>query len=330
MFIITSLRYNPSLESKTPNDFMKLISIVTACYNEEENVHELYEQVKAQFAKLPQYRYEHIFIDNASTDKTVAELKKIAAKDPNVKIIVNTRNFGHIRSPYHALLQARGDAVISIVADLQDPPNMIPIFLKKWEEGYKIVVGVKPSAEENRLMAAFRRLCYRVFAKLANIKQIKNFTGFGLYDQSVIEVLRTFHEPYPYFRGLVSEIGYEVAEIPYHQPERQHGFTKNNLFTLYDISMLGLTSYSKVPMRIATMAGFGLGALSLLVSVIFLVLKLLFWNSFSFGLAPILIGMFFFASIQLFFIGILGEYIAAIHTQVQDRPLVVEKERVNF
>lgn len=309
---------------------MKRITVVTGCYNEQDNVRELYQQVKAQFAALPNYQYEHIFIDNASTDSTVLILKEIAAQDPAVKIIVNTRNFGHIRSPYYALLQARGDAVISIVADLQDPPTMIPDFLKKWEEGYKIVVGVKPSAEENCLMAAFRRSCYHVFAKLTHIKQIKNFTGFGLYDQQVLEILRRFDDPSPYFRGLVAEIGYEVAQITYHQPKRQHGITKNNFFTLYDMAILGLTSYSKIPMRIATMLGFALGAASLLLSVIFLALKLLFWKIFAFGLAPILIGMFFFASVQLFFIGILGEYIAAIHTQVQHRPLIIEKERINF
>lgn len=303
---------------------------MTACYNEEENVQELYEAVKEQFSLLPQYAYEHIFIDNASTDKTVSILKSIAEKDLNVKVIVNTRNFGHIRSPYHALLQSRGDAVISVVADLQDPPDMIPKFLAKWEEGYKVVVGVKPSAAENPLVAKFRRSCYHIFSKLTSIKQIKNFTGFGLYDKRFIEILREFNEPYPYFRGLVSEVGFEVAEIPYHQPARKHGFTKNNLFTLYDMAVLGLTSYSKTPMRIAAFLGFVLGGLSLLASFIFLALKLIFWNHFGVGIAPMLIGLFFFGSIQLFFIGILGEYIAAIHTQTQRRPLVVEKERINF
>ena len=309
---------------------MKKISIVTACYNEEDNVQALYERVKAEFKQLPQYRYEHIFIDNASTDRTVSILKSIAEKDTHVKIIVNNRNFGHIRSPYHALLQAQGDAVIAIVADLQDPPEMIPQFLQKWEAGFKVVVGVKPSAAENPVMALFRRTCYRIFSKLTSVKQIKNFTGFGLYDQRVIEILRTFDEPYPYFRGLVSDIGFPIAEIPYHQPARQHGITKNNIFTLYDMAILALTSYSKVPMRLAVFLGFGLGSLSLLVSIIFLILKLFFWNHFGAGIAPLLIGMFFFASVQLFFIGILGEYIAAIHTQVQRRPLVIEKERINF
>lgn len=308
----------------------KLITIVTACYNEEDNIREIYEQVKTQFLALPRYRYEHIFIDNASTDNTVSILKSIANTDRNVKLIVNTRNFGHIRSPYYALLQAQGDAVISIVADLQDPPDMIPIFLKKWEVGYKVVVGVKPSSAENAIMATFRRFCYQIFSKLSDIKQIKNFTGFGLYDKQFIRILREFQEPYPYFRGLVSEIGFEVAEIPYHQPARQYGKTKNNWFTLYDMAVLGLTSYSKSPMRIAALLGFVLGGVSLLVSIVFLALKLIFWNHFSIGVAPMLIGLFFFGSIQLFFIGMLGEYIAAIHTQVQNRPLVIEKERINF
>jgi len=308
----------------------KLISVVTPCYNEEDNIVEIYQQVKLIFANLPQYRYEHIFIDNQSIDHTVTMLKNIAAQDSNVKIIVNSRNFGHIRSPYHALLQAKGDAVISIVSDLQDPPTLIPEFLSKWEAGYKVVVGVKPAAQENFFMAAFRRLCYRVFAKLTDIKQIKNFTGFGLYDQSFIEVLRQFDEPYPYFRGLVAEVGFDIAEVPYTQPARKKGITKNNIFTLYDIAMLGLTSYSKVPMRLATTLGFTLGTVSLVVSIIFIFLKLIFWNSFGIGVAPILIGIFFFAAIQLFFIGILGEYIAAIYVRVQNRPLVIEKERINF
>lgn len=308
----------------------KLISVVTPCYNEEDNIADIYQQVKAIFTHLPQYHYEHVFIDNHSTDHTVAILKKLALHDKNIKIIVNSRNFGHIRSPFYALLQAQGDAVISIVADLQDPPTLIPEFLKQWEAGYKIVVGVKPTAQENFFMAAFRRLCYRVFSKLTNIKQIKNFTGFGLYDRSFIEILRQFDEPYPYFRGLVSEVGFDVLEIPYTQPARKKGITKNNLFTLYDIAMLGLTSYSKVPMRLATSLGFILGAISLVVSIIFIFLKLMFWNSFGIGVAPILIGIFFFAAIQLFFIGILGEYIAAIYVRVQNRPLVIEEERINF
>lgn len=312
------------------SSMIKTISVVTACYNEADNVEELYARVKQQFAQWPDYRYEHIFIDNASTDATVAKLKALASVDVNVKIIVNTRNFGHIRSPYYALLQAEGDAVISLVADLQDPPEYIGRFLEKWREGYKVVVGVKPSSAENPWMAAFRRGCYRVFSALTCVKQINNFTGFGLYDQQVIAILRQWHEPYPYFRGLIAELGFDVCEIPYHQPRRQQGVTKNNWYTLYDMAMLGLTCYSKVPLRLATLMGFTLATISLLISVIFLVLKLCFWQSFAFGTAPLLIGLFFFAAIQLFFIGILGEYLSTIHTQVQARPLVIEKERINF
>ncbi|HSW93932.1 MAG TPA: glycosyltransferase family 2 protein [Gammaproteobacteria bacterium] len=309
---------------------MKLISIVTPCYNEEGNVSDLYHQVKAVFATLPQYRYEHIFIDNSSTDNTADELKKLASTDKNVKVIMNSRNFGHIRSPYHALLQARGDAVISLVSDLQDPPELIRDFLQKWEEGFKIVIGVKPKSQESKLMFLIRRMGYSFINRIADIKLIKNFTGFGLYDKQVINVLQNYDDPYPYFRGMIADIGFEVAEIPYNQPVRKRGVTKNNLYSLYDIGMLGITSYSKIPLRLATMAGFFLSVVSLFLSIVFLILKCVFWNTFSAGTAPILIGLFFFSSVQLFFIGLLGEYISSINTRVMKRPLVVEKERINF
>lgn len=309
---------------------MKFISIVTPCYNEEENVEDVYNQVKEVFASLPTYRYEHIFIDNASTDKTVEKLKQIGAKDSNIKIIVNSRNFGHIRSPYYALLQARGDAVILLVADLQDPPQLIKEFITRWEAGYKIVIGIKPESQESKLMFAIRRLGYYWIGRIADVKLIKNFTGFGLYDSEVMEILRCYDDPYPYFRGMIADIGFDIAEIPYNQPRRKRGLTKNNLYTLYDIGMLGITSYSKIPLRLAAMAGFLLSIISLGMSVIFLLLKLFFWNTFSAGTAPILIGLFFFSSVQLFFIGLLGEYISSINTRVMKRPLVVEKERINF
>jgi glycosyltransferase involved in cell wall biosynthesis len=309
---------------------MKLISIVTPCYNEEENVRELYQQVKQVFAALPQYQYEHIFIDNASTDKTVARLKEIAAADSNIKIIVNSRNFGHIRSPYYGLLQAKGDAVILMVCDLQDPPDMIPQFLAKWEAGYKIAIGIKPRSEESRIMFAIRRLGYRLIGRIADVRLIKNFTGFGLYDQEVINVLKSYDDPYPYFRGMIADIGFDIAEIPYHQPKRKFGKTKNNFYTLYDIGMLGITSYSKIPLRLAAMGGFFLGVISLFISIVFLILKLVYWDRFSAGMAPVVISLFFFSSVQLFFIGLLGEYIASINTRVMKRPLIVEKERVNF
>jgi len=312
------------------NSELKRISVVTPCFNEEENVKELYEQVKAVFCDLPQFDYEHIFIDNASKDRTVTILKEMAQKDRRVKIIVNTRNFGNIRSPHHALLQAKGDAVISIVADLQDPPVMIKEFIKKWEEGYKIVIGVKTQSEESKLFFAIRKAYYNLVGRLSEIELIKNFTGFGLYDQIVIETLRRIEDPYPYFRGLVCDIGFERAVIEYVQPTRKRGFTKNNFYTLYDTAMLGITNHSKVPLRLATMTGFFVALISLLVALGYLGYKLIFWENFQVGMAPLVIGLFFFSSVQLIFIGIIGEYIGAIHTQVLKRPLVIEKERINF
>jgi glycosyltransferase involved in cell wall biosynthesis len=309
---------------------MKLISIMTPCYNEEENVEGVYTQVKEVFANLRHYRYEHIFIDNASTDKTVPILKEIAKRDKNVKIIVNARNFGHIRSPYHALLQAQGDAVIAIVADLQDPPSMIADFIKKWEAGYKVVVGIKKYSEESLLMFNIRKLYYRVIGKLSEIELLKDFTGFGLYDKAIIDILRQINDPYPYFRGLIADIGFEIAKIEYTQPARRRGITKNNFYSLYDTAMLGITNHSKVPLRFATMLGFMASVLSLTIAFCYFIYKLVYWNTFSVGIAPLVIGLFLFSSVQLFFLGIIGEYIGSIHTQVLKRPLVIEKERINF
>jgi glycosyltransferase involved in cell wall biosynthesis len=308
----------------------KLISIVTPCYNEEDNVTVIYTQVRDVLQRFPGYDYEHIFIDNASTDRTVPILKGIAAADQRVRIIVNARNFGHIRSPFYGLLQARGDAVISIVSDLQDPPEKLAEFLAKWEEGYKIVVGVKTGSDESKPMFAVRRLYYRLIGSLAEVDLIRDFTGFGLYDREVIQVLRQIKDPYPYFRGLICDIGFARAEVPYFQPVRKRGITKNNFYTLYDMAMLGMTNHSKVPLRFATMLGFLLGAASLLMGIVYLVYKLLFWDRFTVGVAPLVIGLFFFGSVQLFFLGIVGEYVGAIHTQVLHRPLVIEKERINF
>jgi polyisoprenyl-phosphate glycosyltransferase len=309
---------------------MPLISIVTPCYNEEENVEELYRQVKEVFATLPHCSYEHIFIDNASRDRTVEILKGIARGDRNVKIIVNSRNFGHIRSPYHALLQADGDAVILIVADLQDPPEMIRDFVAKWQEGYKIVLGVKTQSRETPAMFLARKLYYDFIGRLSEVHLTKNNTGFGLYDREIIGILRQIDDPYPYFRGLISDIGFESAKIEYTQPARMRGFTKNNFYTLYDIAMLGITNHSKVPLRLAAMLGFLLSILSFIVAFGYFVAKLIWWNTFTLGTAPVVTGLFFFSSVQLFFIGIIGEYIGSIHTQVLKRPLVIEKERVNF
>ena len=308
----------------------KMISIVTACFNEEENIEEVYRQVKTVINSLDDYDYEHIFIDNASTDSTVSKLKSIAMVDKNVKIIVNTRNFGHIRSPFHALMEAKGDAVISIVADLQDPPEMIVEFLRKWEEGYKVVAGVKEKSEESFLFFSVRRFYYSLVNRLSDTELIRNFTGFGLYDRAVIDTLRRLGDPYPYFRGLIADLGYECAKIEYKQPLRKRGFTKNNLYTLYDMAMLGITNHSKVPLRLATFTGFLVSMFSLLVGMFYLIFKLLYWKSVMFGIAPLVIGLFFFSAVQLMFIGIIGEYIGSIHTQVLHRPLVIEKERINF
>lgn len=308
----------------------KLISVVTPCFNEESNVEELHLRIAAQFDKLPGYDFEHIYIDNASTDGTAKVIRRLAGADSRVKAILNTRNFGHIRSPIHAILQARGDAVISMASDLQDPPELIPAFIQQWEAGFKVVAGVKPKSQETPLMFALRRLYYATIGRIADVELIPNFTGFGLYDRTVIELVRRIDDPYPYFRGMIADLGFEHAEVPFEQPLRRRGITKNNFYTLYDIAMLGITGHSKVPIRLATMAGFALSGLSLLVALIYLAYKLLYWDQFSLGVAPILIGFFFFASIQLFFIGLLGEYILQIHTQVQKRPLVIERERINF
>lgn len=307
-----------------------LITILTPCFNEEQNVRELYEAVREVFAGLPGYRYHHLFIDNASSDRTVAILREIARRDPNVRVIVNTRNFGQVRSPFHALLQADGDAVIGIVCDFQDPPGMIADFLEKWREGYKIVLGVKAGSAEPGLLYALRSAYYRTLARMSNVELVINATGFGLLDRQVIEDLRQIDDPYPYFRGLIAELGYPSAKVPYHQPRRERGITKNNFFTLYDLAMLGLTTHSKAPLRLAAMAGFAMSLVSLLTAIAYLVYKLLYWDRFVAGAAPILIGVFFFSSVQLFFIGILGEYIGAIHTHVARRPLVIEAERINF
>jgi glycosyltransferase involved in cell wall biosynthesis len=308
----------------------KLISVVTPCYNEEENVRELSRRIRAIFEELPGYDYEHILIDNASGDSTPQILRELASEDRRTKVIINTRNFGHIRSPYHGMLQGQGDAVILMASDFQDPPEMLPDFIRKWEEGYKVVMGVKTQSQESPAMYAVRKVYYGLSGRLSEIKLVPNYTGFGLYDRDVIQQLRHIDDPYPYFRGLIADLGYEAAAIPFNQPRRKRGITKNNFFTLYDMAMLGVTNHSKVPLRIATMAGFLLSAVSLLIAVGYLFAKLFFWSQFAMGTAPILIGFFFFMSVQLFFIGMIGEYVGAIHTQVLKRPHVIEKERLNF
>ncbi len=309
----------------------KTITVFTACYNEEKNVAPLAEGVRQIFAKLPQYKFEHVFIDNCSTDSTQSILREIASKDHRIKLIFNARNFGHIRSPFYGFLQCRGDAVISIVADFQDPLEMIPEFVTKWEEGYKIVIGIKRKSKENFVIFGLRKLFYSILAKASGTESPpKNFTGFGLYDMKFIDVIRKLDDPYPYFRGMVTDLGFQRFELEYNQPVRKSGKTKNNLFTLYDMAMLGFVNHSKLPLRLSAFIGFLTSLLSFLAALVYFIYKLIYWDSFELGLAPLIIGIFFFSSVQLFFIGVIGEYIGAIHTQVRKRPLVVEKERINF
>jgi glycosyltransferase involved in cell wall biosynthesis len=308
----------------------KKISILTPCYNEQENVVPLYETIMGIMAGVDGLDYEHIYIDNASTDGTVTKLRDLAAKDKRVKVILNARNFGHIRSPFYGLLQADGDAVIYMASDFQDPPDLIPKLIDGWQRGAKAVLAIKDSSDESGLFFMLRRFYYRLVERLADVRTYQNFTGFGLYDRAVVDYCRSLEDPYPYFRGIIAETGLPTEEVHYHQPVRKRGITKNNFYTLYDMAMLGITNHSKIPLRLATMSGFLMSVLSLLVGIIYLIYKLLFWQQFPAGTAPLVIGLFFFASVQLFFIGILGEYIGSIHTQVHKRPLVVEKERLNF
>lgn len=281
-------------------------------------------------SELPGYEFEHIYIDNASTDQTIPILRRLAAADSRVKIISNARNFGHIRSPYYGVLQAHGNVVVLMASDLQDPPYLIKEFVKKWEEGYKVVIGVKSHSEETWILFALRTLYYRILGKLADVHLIEHFTGFGLYDQQVVEILRKIDDPYPYFRGLIADIGFDAAKIEFTQPKRKRGITKNNFYTLFDMAMLGLTNNTKVPLRLATMLGFLIAAVSFLVGLFYLVYKLIYWQNFTLGLAPLVVGIFFLGGIQILFLGIVGEYIGAIYTQVLHRPLVIEKERINF
>jgi glycosyltransferase involved in cell wall biosynthesis len=310
---------------------MALFSIVSGCFNEGANVQELYERICKIFARdLPDDEFELIYIDNASTDDTELHLRKLASNDKRVKVIFNTRNFGHIRPGPYAALQAKGDAIIGMASDLQDPPELIPSFIANWRKGYKISLGQKQQSEETKLFFSIRKLYYKTLNSLSDIKLIENATGFGLYDRQVIEDIRAINDPNPYFRGLLCELGYPIAIVPYKQPNRKRGFSKNNLYTLWDMAMLGMTSHSKVPLRVATIAGLITALISFLTGFGYLIYKLLFWEDFQLGLAPLTIGIFFISSIQLIFIGIIGEYIGAIHTFVAKRPLVIERDRINF
>lgn len=310
---------------------MKKISIVTACYNEEDNVEALYQAVKDIMSEsLTNYKYEHLFIDNCSNDRTVDLLRKIAAKDKNVKVIINSRNFGHIRSPVYALLQADGDAIISLVADFQDPPEMIVDLVKKWEEGNDAVLAIKNNSKESKILFKLRTLYYNLLSRLSEVRIYKNFTGFGLYSKKVMNEIRRISDPYPFFRGMIAEVGYKVALIEYTQPARSRGFSKNRFYSLYDMAILGIICNSKIPLRLAVFIGAISAFFSVMVGISYFVAKILFWEKINLGVAPLIIMTSFMFSILLFFIGVIGEYVGAIYTQVLNRPLVHEEERINF
>ena len=312
---------------------MKKISLVSSCYNEEENLDTLYERaMKAIEPFCDSYEFEYILLDNCSTDRTEEKLRELAAKDNRIKVILNARNFGHIRSPYYGMIQAAGDAVIYLASDLQDPPELIKDFIEKWEQGYKIVLGRKTESEESFLFFLLRKLYYEFISRIADddTNLVKNCTGFGLFDKQVIDIIKSLDDPYPYIRGLVCEIGFEKAFVDFKQPARKRGITKNNFYTLYDNAMIGIVKHSKVPLRLMAFLGFGFSFLSFLAAVLYFILKLIFWEEFTIGIAPLIISIFFLASIQLFCMGVLGEYIGAIYTRVNKKPVVVEKERINF
>jgi glycosyltransferase involved in cell wall biosynthesis len=315
-------------DDTTARPFGRHVGIVLPCYNEEANIDELYDRLVKVFDSLPDYTFEMLFIDNASTDGTVAKIKALINRDPRVKLIVNARNFGHIRSPFHGLLESTGDCVIAMATDLQDPPELIPQFLEQRNRGASMVLGQKKTSQESPSFFALRGLYYKLARAMSEVRLLEHVTGFGLYDRRVIEIMRSFGDPYPYGRGMIAEIGLPYVTIPYDQPLRKRGITKNNFYTLLDLALLGITSHSKVPLRMATITGFILSGLSLLVAVGFLVLKLTFWYALPAGYAPVVIGVFFLGSVQIFLIGLLGEYVGAVLTQVRKRPLVVEEDRI--
>jgi len=309
----------------------KLITIVTPCYNEELNVREVHRRLMAVAQGLPEYRFEHLFIDNASTDGTVATLREMAVADPTIKVIVNARNVGADRSGMHGFLQAKGDAVGTLVSDLQDPPELFIEMIRAWNSGFPIVVAIKNSSDESGVMYKIRTAYYKLVARLTNVEVLEHFTGFGLYDRSVVEKIRAgFPDPYPYFRGVIAELGLPVAKVFYNQNRRERGITSNNFYSLYDLAMLGITNLSKVPLRLVIFCGFVSALISFGVGMFYLLYKLVFWSHFTVGIAPVVLGLFFLGSVQLISLGIIGEYVGSIHTTVLNRPLVTEKERINF
>ena len=310
---------------------MKRVSILIPCYNEEENVIPMSEAVVNLFEEqLKQYDYELIFIDNCSTDLTRPRLREICRKNSHVKAILNAKNFGQFNSPYYGMLQATGDCVILMCCDFQDPIELVPEFLAAWEEGFKIVCGIKTSSRENKVIRFLRTCYYKLIKKMSSVEQIEHFTGFGLYDQSFIQVLRDLDDPIPFLRGIVAELGYKRKDIPYEQQKRKAGKTHNNFFTLYDAAMLSFTTYTKMGLRIATLIGTICGVISFLMGIVYLVMKLMFWERFMAGMAPVVIGVFFLGSLQLIFIGLMGEYILSMNSRLMNRPLVIEEERIGF
>ena len=310
---------------------MKRISVLVPCYNEVDNVEPLSEAILREFAShLSQYDMELVFIDNCSTDGTREKLQNLCAKNKTVKAIFNAKNFGWINSPYYGICQLQGDCVILISADFQDPVEMIPTLVKEWEKGYKIVSCIKVERDENPIMSFIRTCYYKVITKMSSVEQIEHFTGFGLYDQSFIQVLRDLKDPTPWLRGIVAELGGQRISVPYHQNRRCSGSSHANLYTLYDTAMLSFTSYTKVGLRLATMGGFLFSALTMLVAIAYFIAKLVWWEQFPMGMAPVVIGLFFLGAVQLFFLGLLGEYILSINVRVMKRPLVVEEKRLNF
>ena len=312
---------------------MKKISIVASCYNEELNLDEFYKRVSEQFNKFKnKYDFEFILVDNGSTDNTAQKLRELAAKDKRVKVIINSRNFGHIRSPFNAIKSATGDAVISIASDLQDPPELISNLIEKWEHGNKVVLLQKKDSEENFLIYKLRQLYYKILYKITDtgVELAQNCTGSGLIDKCVVDIVKKNDDPYPYYRGLVCEVGFERAYVQFSQPVRKKGISANNFYTLYDMGMTGLVKNSKVPLRIMAIIGFTMSVITFAISGFYLVWKLINWYTFTMGLAPIIISITFLGSVQLFCLGLLGEYIAAIYTRIDKKPLVIEKERINF
>lgn len=310
---------------------MKKISITIPCYNEEENVYPLHDVLVEMFERdLPNYEYELLYIDNCSSDRTRELLKELGKQDKHVKAILNAKNFGQFNSPYYGMMQTTGDCTILMAADFQDPVEMVPKYVAEWEKGYKIVIGRKTSSKESSIVYHLRSLYYKIIKKFSEVEQIEHFTGFGLYDKDFMDVLRNLKDPTPFLRGIVAELGYKRKEIPYEQPQRRAGKTHNNWYSLYDAAMLSFTSYTKIGLRLATFIGIFVGALSFIIAIVYLIMKLVLWDTFTAGMAPVIIGMFFLGSVQLFFLGFMGEYILSMNQRIMNRPLVIEEERINF